>query len=190
MKSDSRNSGQSVTISESYFHYKETQLNHKPPMKLRTPLSILRTSSLDALLFGTMLFTAGCNTGPETAQVSGVVSFDGEKVPEGTISFYPVAGGRPASGQIQSDGTYKLSTFDPGDGALLGDHKVAIESKKVTNAAPQPKSLQEEIANPGAGATANPSVSWIVPEKYAAVATSGLTATVSEGENEVNFTLP
>ncbi|MCO6044748.1 hypothetical protein NG895_12595 [Aeoliella sp. ICT_H6.2] len=159
-------------------------------MTPRIPLVASQIAPRFAFLISSLLLVAGCDSGPDTAQVSGLIVFDGEKVPKGTISFYPVGGGRPASGQIQSDGTYKLSTFDPGDGALLGEHKVAIESKEVSGNAPKPKSLKEEVANPGASAVSNTTVTWIVPEKYAAVATSELTATVSEGDNKIDFNLP
>ena len=40
-------------------------------------------------------------------------------MPKGTVTFLS-DGGQVATGEIQPDGTYKLSTFAEGDGALPG----------------------------------------------------------------------
>jgi len=56
--------------------------------------------------------------GPELATVSGKVNYNGKPVPKGTITFVTLdRNGRNATGAIQPDGSYKLQTEDPGDGA-------------------------------------------------------------------------
>ena len=135
-----------------------------------------------------LLLSLGCNSNADIGSVTGVVTFNGKAVPEGTITFYPDAGGRPATGKLQPDGSYELSTASPGDGALIGEYKVAIEAKQVTGGAPVHSSLQEEIANPGGGGPSK--VTWLVPEKYASAANSDLTATVTGGDNNIDFKLP
>jgi hypothetical protein len=42
-----------------------------------------------------------------------------------------LANSRAASGEIQSDGSYALTTKDPGDGALPGDYRVVINLAEV-----------------------------------------------------------
>lgn len=65
--------------------------------------------------------------------VSGHVTRKGQPVDKGTVNFMPVdlATSRAASGEIQSDGSYTLTTQDPGDGALAGDYRVVINLAEV-----------------------------------------------------------
>ena len=74
----------------------------------------------------------GCDGTPEAAArlstavpVSGLVTYKGKPLTRGTVVFEPDAG-RPAHGEIQSDGRYTLSTFKDGDGAVEGTHRVSI----------------------------------------------------------------
>lgn len=154
----------------------------------------LKTDSLPSihctLLVATLVIALGCDSGPKTGRVTGTVSHNGEKVPEGTVTFYPAQGGRPAIGRIQPDGTYELSTFGSGDGALIGEYKVAIEAKRVIGGAAEPKSLKEELAQAGAVSSAPPSIRWLVPQKYSSAESSDITATVQSGQNEIDFELP
>lgn len=130
----------------------------------------------------------GCN-GSAMVPVSGKVTFEGAPVPQGTITFFPQAGGRPATGQIQSDGSYVLSSLEPGDGVPPGDYAVAIEARRVHGGAPVPASLEEEIAGVGAGG-APARIEWLVPIEYSSAQSSGLTATVTPGESQIDFALP
>lgn len=162
-------------------------------MKLRRrpvtdPLSYRLLSG--GLLWCGLALSSGCDSGSGVAPVTGTVTFDGAKVSTGAITFYPISGGRPATGQIGADGAYTLSTFVPNDGALIGSHKVTIESRTTPNAPAAPASLEEEIAR-GASAPSGPVVvKWLVPEKYASTETSGLTTTVEPGGKPIDFALP
>ncbi|MCA9261179.1 MAG: hypothetical protein KDA61_18315 [Planctomycetales bacterium] len=157
----------------------------------------IRTVAVPRLTLGALpfwaavaLFLCGCNRGPQTSPVAGSVQYAGAPIDAGTVTFYPLAGGRPASGEIGADGTYSLSTLAPGDGALPGDYKVAIEAKRVDGGVPEPKSLQEEIAQAGAAAPRKATVQWLVPESYSSAESSGLAATVVAGSNRIDFVLP
>ena len=57
----------------------------------------------------------------------------GQPVTKGTVNFMPVdlAKSRAASGEIQSDGSYSLTTKYPGDGALAGDYRVVISLAEI-----------------------------------------------------------
>ena len=136
-----------------------------------------------------LFFVIGCDSKPNTGAVTGVVTFEGKPVTEGTVTFYPSEGGRPAIGHLGSDGAFTLTTFQVNDGALLGEHKVTIEAKQVTNVPPPPKSLAEEVSQASAP-RARAKVKWLVPEKYADQTNSGLTATVTDGANQIDFDLP
>ncbi len=52
-----------------------------------------------------------------TMQVEGSVSFQGAALESGTITFFPVAGGKHAIGMIGKEGVFMLSTYESGDGA-------------------------------------------------------------------------
>lgn len=80
-----------------------------------------------------MLF--GCGRSEfEVAPVSGTVKCNGTLLKDGLVVFEPIPGpdaktrntGRAASGVVQSDGTYILSTYGTSDGAILGPHKVQV----------------------------------------------------------------
>lgn len=133
---------------------------------------------------------SGCGDGlPQRAPVAGSVTFNGQPVSEGTVTFFPTAG-RAALGKIQADGTFRLTTYDEGDGALLGEHRVTIEAVKVTGGA-SPQSFEEELRFGQTGqATVASVVERLVPQEYAQRATSPLTASVQRGENRIDFHLP
>jgi hypothetical protein len=135
---------------------------------------------------------SGCDSGPRLAPVQGRVTYDGKPVTAGKIMFYPEHG-RPSLGSIAENGTYTLTNNVSGDGALIGEHKVTIESTKVhPGTTTDPKSQEEEIAlskkgyPPGKWLVAG-KLDWLVPEKYSRRETSPLTATVENKSNIIDF---
>ena len=65
---------------------------------------------------------------PSLIPVKGKVTFKGEPLTTGLVRFEPDDFGRPASGKLQSDGTFVLSTLKEGDGVVAGHHRVSITS--------------------------------------------------------------
>jgi len=126
-----------------------------------------------------VLAASGCGSGgPSMGRVSGKVTAGGKPLEAGTVTFISTDGQRPnATGAIQPGGSYTLQTVDPGDGAVVGDYKVAItdvDSKELNTALP------------GAPVTAPKSA---IPKNYQDANSSGLTAKVERGSNSRNFTL-
>jgi len=146
---------------------------------MRIPLTSCGTGTV-AVAVGLLLgATSGCNESlerPQTFPVGGKVTYKGQPVPKGTITFQP-GEGQAAVGEIQADGSYRLTTFVPGDGALPGHHRVVI----VANTA-DPNKM------PGSTPGWTPPKD-IVPKKYNTVATSGLEATVSKDQPNIDFNL-
>jgi hypothetical protein len=77
--------------------------------------------------------STGCNSSDyELAPVTGTISVDGRPLGVGKVMFAPVARsdaiepGKPAIGRLQPDGTFELSTYQPGDGAVVGPHWVTV----------------------------------------------------------------
>ena len=134
------------------------------------------------LVCGTVLLVfVGCSgSGGEdrqaTAKVHGKVTFNGEPLPTGRIHFVPTGGGPTASGEIGEDGTYRLSTYGNGDGAVVGSHKVMISAERdMSNVLPEDPEASQEPS--------------LIPVKYNSEQSSGLTADVTEGGNEIDFDL-
>src|SRR5438046_2180107 len=67
-----------------------------------------------------LLAQAGCGgAGGKPVKVEGVVTLDGKPLDRALVSFIPVAqGGHQANGQTGLDGTFHLTTYTSGDGAL------------------------------------------------------------------------
>jgi hypothetical protein len=109
--------------------------------------------------------------GPLAPVTGKVLLPDGSPLKEGTITFMPVKQpGRPATGKLQPDGTYTLTTKDVGEGAVEGDYKVKISSELT---APGPKK----------------SVRYVVDAAYKDEDGSGFKATVKSGSNDFPFKL-
>jgi hypothetical protein len=119
---------------------------------------------------------AGCSRGGRpVARVSGVITYAGKPVPNGTVVFMPVESGPPAYGNIGPDGRYTLSTYSPGDGAAVGRHAVMITALEQLTPA--------EANNP------NRMPKPLIPRKFTDIKTSGLTADVADCDNLIDFQL-
>src|SRR5262245_12689786 len=75
----------------------------------------------------------GCNRSPvDIAPVYGKVTIDNKPLFQGKVMFAPVAKGnsvnpgKPAWGNIQPDGSFRLTTYKNNDGAIVGEHMVTI----------------------------------------------------------------
>ena len=58
--------------------------------------------------------------------VKGKVTYKGKPLTQGEIMFQPVSGTMFAHGTIKRDGSFQLTTFTPGDGAVVGTHRVSL----------------------------------------------------------------
>jgi hypothetical protein len=141
----------------------------------------MRSRPLSALAVSTLLIATawGCGSAPEhpeTFPVQGKVTYKGQPVPKGTVTFQS-DGGQTATGEIQPDGTYRLGTFAAGDGAVAGHHKVMI----IANDA-------DPTLMPGSSPGYKPPKD-LVPAKYSKLETSGLEAVVEKDKANVDFDL-
>jgi hypothetical protein len=97
-----------------------------------------------------------------TVPVKGVVTYQGKPLTGGEISFEPEFG-REANGAIQPDGTFVLTTFKEGDGAIPGTHRVAVSG--------------------------NTSEHSTTPQKYKNATSSKVEVMVTEGKTEYTIDL-
>lgn len=149
----------------------------------------MRCSTALSMTLAAALAGCGGDRGdrPDTHPVSGVIKFKGTPVEGANVTFAPVnaSDGAAAFGVTGTDGRYELTTFESGDGAVAGDYQVTV--KKID----QPAAAQEESDDRTPDTGRRPAAPKnLLPAKYAAAATSGLTAGVTEdGENTFDFDL-
>lgn len=103
--------------------------NHRPLRGLLHSLPIRRR----CVWFALFIALPGCNRSSiELAPVHGKVTIDNKPLFQGKVRFAPVAKGedvnpgKPAWGNIQPDGTFRLTTNKNHDGAAIGEHWVTI----------------------------------------------------------------
>jgi hypothetical protein len=119
----------------------------------------------------------GCDSGGmQTYPAGGTVSFtDGTPLSAGNVSFraLDVKGNPSAKGEIQPDGSFKLSTVETEDGAVLGKHQAIVSAP-----APRP---------PRGGGWAAPPVGPKIDARFSSYDTSGLEFTVTDDAGENQF---
>lgn len=122
---------------------------------------------LPLLLLAIPVFLTGCSKEPDYVPAHGQVMYKDKPLTSGVVMFQP-ANGPPARGQIDSDGTFQLTTIGKADGAHIGPNRVRIASRGAGK------------DNSGEAAL-GPSQ---IPERYNSIATSGLTVEVKSAGNE------
>jgi hypothetical protein len=87
------------------------------------------------LILGALVVASafGCSrSGFDVAPVHGTVTADDKPLFQGRVMFAPSAKGenmepgKPAWGDIDKNGNYRLSTFTSNDGAVIGEHWVTV----------------------------------------------------------------
>ena len=131
---------------------------------------------------------AGCGPrGPALAEVSGTVTLDGRPLERGTITF-EATGLRAATARIVDGRIVEATTHRANDGVPVGRQRIAVFSRA------EPVALKPGTApakaSPGSAAFP-PSMTGpsLLPARYNDPATSGLTATISPGQNTLSLEL-
>lgn len=128
-------------------------------------------------VIATVMVCTGCERGFPT--VEGVVSLDGAPLAVGqevsaTIGFYPQDGrGSPATGRIRQDGRYVISTGGR-TGLPAGEYAISVRASEFL---------------PNRDPSTPRSSRLITPRHYSNPGTSGLSATVTLGSNQIDFDL-
>ena len=114
--------------------------------------------------FGGLLM--GCNPDPKIAPARGIVVFeDGSPVTLGTVETNPVTEkGVHSTGKIQRDGSFILSTFGDGDGAVVGEHQCVVVQFVMTEDVTGHKASTLGVVNPVHSTYANSGLTITVPE--------------------------
>jgi len=130
----------------------------------------------------------------ETEYVEGVVTLDGQPVPDAVVTFVPVdrQQGISATGRTDQEGRYKITavglkggaTAKAGGGTLAGEYFVGV----VKDETPSVSDEQIEEGS-SSGLPRAPEVKHIVPAKYNNPRTSGIKVTVKKGKNNIPIEL-
>lgn len=124
-----------------------------------------------------LLTILGCGPKVPLYPVSGSVEFRGRPLTTGVVAFHHDDNVSPiAKGDIQSDGSFKLETFQPGDGAVAGACTVTVTSM-----------------TPGRGIEGQDAdyqpPKPLIPIKYMRLLETPLKATVDKKENVIKLSL-
>jgi hypothetical protein len=128
---------------------------------------------------GTCLWMTGCGSSedlPEMVPVTGSVVYAGDPVSTGAVRFVPEdeTKGRLAIGDIQSDGTFTMKSFNDQEGVVPGNYRVVIVSEKDDpSAGPQKEGLAAPVKKTS-----------LIPNNYASFTTTSLKETIGEGDPE------
>jgi hypothetical protein len=168
-----------------------------PPFTFYSWIVFMRSAlSASLLMISLAVSLPGCGKSdrPTLAPASGRVTLAGAPIAGATVSFQPVAGGRPCSGVTNAEGVYSITSYEENDGAPVGEHKVVIikiagpGASTPAGAAPaeDPSLSLSNMEGPGEDGQLpkEPETQYLVPQKYGNPETSGLTANVPEGGSD------
>ena len=137
------------------------------------------------MIVGSLLMVAGCGepTVP-TGRLSGKVTYQNAPLTDGTVTFRDAEQGRVAAGTLNAAGEYQL-LFGGGLEVPAGDYAVTVMPPEV-----HVPIASEQLQNPQPSETpaGKPNAPQI-PSKYRDFNSSGLKATLDEGENSFDIEL-
>jgi hypothetical protein len=144
--------------------------------------NMLRGVAIQATIDGSCVLVAAavaltCLTGcgesglPNMVPIRGTVTYQGRPLQEGTVLYVPKASdGRQARGDIQPDGSFRLTTLRKYDGAQHGDYAIVVIALEPHPGEPPSREEVEAAGGIKRGS--------IIPAKYTKPDTSGLSDTV------------
>jgi hypothetical protein len=114
------------------------------------------------------LMAASCSPRRELLPVQGRVLLDGEPLAFGSVSFQSESG-QPATAAIGPDGSFTLSVFGEGTGAVPGPNRVLVTCYEGQRQAAADRDREPSLGR------------LLIPERYTAYETSGLVIDVQPG---------
>ena len=151
----------------------------RPVRWLGAPLSLLALAVL----------AGGCGSNSKPMKVSGVIKWsDGSPVVGAVVVFAAAKeGGRDSNGITADDGTFDLTTYNFGDGALPGDYKIvvsradAVKSTVFAEGDSPTEKMKNWTAAKKKASSAPPPSRDAIPLAYTKVETTPLRWSVSSG---------
>ena len=105
-----------------------------------------------------------------------ITDVNGQPMKDGIVVYLPkdTSVARQATGRIQSDGSFVLTTFKKADGAVPGDYDIVVYAYQPHPGEPKTRAEHEAVARAGGIKRG-----FVIPEKYVNPQTSGLSDTVN-----------
>jgi len=149
------------------------------------------------------ILLVGCSRSdrPAIAPVRGKVNYQGKTVAGASVVFLCPGAPRLAVGTTDEQGNYRLTTYEPDDGAVIGTHAVTVKKYKTEPEASavavaqnmDQQELSKAIADSmrqSARQVANTEKSGsLLPAKYSQLKTTDLRKEVVAGENVIDIDL-
>lgn len=141
-----------------------------------------------AILLLLATVSLGCSSGEPslipgrnpTIPVHGKITLDGSPIEGATVMFFSEKLMITSYGKTDETGTYKLTTYEPGDGAPAGHYQVSVKKSEQT--------IVETSDHPAIPPKAK--TSELLPPQYSEFESSKLKAVVAEGgHNAFQFNL-
>ena len=144
-----------------------------PEVSSTLSVTCLRSSGLFVPLLVVILGGCGESGLPDMIPIRGTVIFNEAPLTEGTVLYLPKSpGGRQARGDIQPDGSFRLTTLRADDGAQIGEYDIVVIALK-----PHPGEPSREELEAAGGLIQR---GYAIPEKYINRKTSGLSDSVNK----------
>lgn len=146
------------------------------------PQYLTTVTSLRGTVFLCAALLVGCGGDAETkptAKVTGKVTYEGQPVTGGSLMFSPISSsssnkpGKAGDATIKPDGTFTVTTYAPGDGAVVGGHRIAF----------MPPAPEVPAATPAGAHTEAP------PAPFSGLVPKTTEITVSNGDNKIEIEL-
>jgi hypothetical protein len=156
-----------------------------------------RCFAFSAVCFVVAMTSCGTDDGlGKRYSVSGTVTYNGNPLEKGKISFVPDDPKSVGASGIIENGSYRLSTGGGDDGARAGKYKVTITAKEDATAKAQADFNKASKGAAGPGhipgqfmAKAEAQAKSLIPTGYGDINTTTLTAEVKEQSNTIDFKL-
>jgi hypothetical protein len=124
------------------------------------------------------------------ASVTGKVTYKGNPVTAGTVTFNPNSEGPFSSASLNEDGTYTINEAPAGDFTVTVDTESFNPDRKKATYGPGGAGAGATSPPPAGVKTATPTGKYVkIPKKYSDPKASPLTAKLGAGKQTVNFPL-
>jgi len=134
-------------------------------LTLATTARFRVAAALGGVILVGIFCTTGCKRHPRVVPVSGKVLYNAKPLPFGSVMFQP-SKGQPAMADLESDGTFTLSSYGVNDGAVPGQHLVSV--------------MCSEGQRPGKQSKGDSVGKLLIPLKYTRFGSSGLTVEIKD----------